>query len=886
MFLLRRRTREEIEARANAHRFAHDGAAVWERAGIGGPVTAGLPLEEAARTRLEAAFEVDLSRVRVRRSDVGVASRGARAETRGALIAFAPGAPAPHTRAGQELLAHEVTHALQQSRDPVAHTASDKTPIATVYYQQVIGEEQRTWGPHHAAITPILAVFEAVEHDDRAAVPGLVTAMARVDGHVLPPDFPSGHVVDELLTRLVLLGLPQQATRVRDWYLGLPGVGFAGRRSSVRRYYDDELWHWGEVVQRLRSRVDWKDAGASLHVLDSMALLFHQLAAERAGLDHDAVEADRKRVAELYQALGGIGVGFELTPYISISRYHGRLLGLMQDLFTGMQAAFQSVLELATAQLTANQGHALLDQLQTRHTGTMARIELPREDGRGGIEVEINAWEWKRRGRRDVLRQTDYFPDDPSAARRGVTLESYDELDTTSGPSKTIDVRRIFDIRTNQLATLRRIYGIEEQNGQPTAEAKENKAALTASGMAGLHLHSDDDWRRFLRAKFEQHLRTSHDADASLAAVIDLLRVYLRSFTTHSPMNIEDLRQDLLQTRFPRALTGQLVHDCGVYALRITYMLSLLRDHPDLKLRFRWIQLPVHIGIIITGRPGISTWIVHNDGFTRGTPQYLSGVRQAWDAQQPQGSPGTPAGRRSTRDADDQFMGELASVDFLEGTDMPFALTEVPRLGGRNATADKARLTRLYRSIVPRQLFGRPTRKVDDDAYQFHLRYLEVLGRIRAHHNTWLVPFWNIIGFTAWQRNHRRIADAAAALNAASGPDALRAATEHFDAATTAYLTTGVGPGGTSVQTGLAAVVAHFAPIQQLTRDLNDALRARPEILARGVRHTNALRIARALGGTDPWWQRQIQEHIDALHRHLVEPPPYAEAKDRLSVVD
>ena len=297
-----------------------------------------------------------------------------------------------------------------------------------------------------------------------------------------------------------------------------------------------------------------------------------------------------------------------------------------------MQAAFQAVLELATADLAANKGRALLDQLRTAHEkvkSVIAPKELALAPGQSdkpagrkkpvdpAIELEINEWTWRKRRGKEVLRQLDFFPDDKKAAKREITLESYDDLNTTSGPEKRLDIRRILTIRTSQLGAIERIYGIETEKGQPTAEATENKAALAATGANGLQLHDDEDWRRFLLAKFEGHLKSSKtksptntspmNADESLTAVIELLQLYLRSFTTHSPMNIEDLGDDLLQVEFPRALTGQLIHDCGVYALRITYMLSLIRNHPALKLRFRFVQLPVHIGLIITGAPDIST---------------------------------------------------------------------------------------------------------------------------------------------------------------------------------------------------------------------------------------------------------------------------------------
>jgi hypothetical protein len=77
----------------------------------------GQPLAPAVRAFLEPRFGRDFSHVRVHSG--GEAARAAqsidaRAYTLGRDIAFAPGEYAPHTRPGMRLLAHELTHTVQQ----------------------------------------------------------------------------------------------------------------------------------------------------------------------------------------------------------------------------------------------------------------------------------------------------------------------------------------------------------------------------------------------------------------------------------------------------------------------------------------------------------------------------------------------------------------------------------------------------------------------------------------------------------------------------------------------------------------------------------------------------------------------------------------------------
>ena len=77
----------------------------------------GTPLQEAVRQDMEAQFGRDLSNVQLHTDAEAAelcAQGGARAFTVGGDIFFAPGEYAPETAAGRELLAHEMTHVVQQ----------------------------------------------------------------------------------------------------------------------------------------------------------------------------------------------------------------------------------------------------------------------------------------------------------------------------------------------------------------------------------------------------------------------------------------------------------------------------------------------------------------------------------------------------------------------------------------------------------------------------------------------------------------------------------------------------------------------------------------------------------------------------------------------------
>ncbi len=82
----------------------------------------GLPLGKEIRTSMESAFRADFSGVRVHtdnRADMLNRRLNARAFTTGKDIFFRQGEHNPGSSAGRELLAHELTHVVQQNGDEV-----------------------------------------------------------------------------------------------------------------------------------------------------------------------------------------------------------------------------------------------------------------------------------------------------------------------------------------------------------------------------------------------------------------------------------------------------------------------------------------------------------------------------------------------------------------------------------------------------------------------------------------------------------------------------------------------------------------------------------------------------------------------------------------------
>src|SRR5581483_6295874 len=85
----------------------------------------GRPLDSQTRAYMEPRFGRDFSGVRVHTDDVAAQSSNAlnaRAYTAGSDVVFSAGRYTPNSAAGRSLIAHELTHVVQQSDGPVAGT--------------------------------------------------------------------------------------------------------------------------------------------------------------------------------------------------------------------------------------------------------------------------------------------------------------------------------------------------------------------------------------------------------------------------------------------------------------------------------------------------------------------------------------------------------------------------------------------------------------------------------------------------------------------------------------------------------------------------------------------------------------------------------------------
>jgi hypothetical protein len=122
--------KEELPVQRKA---ASNAEADYDSADVRGTVRSnGRPLDRATRGYMEARIGFDFGRVRVHTDEqaaISARSMGALAYTVGSHVVFARGAYAPDTAQGRRLLAHELTHVVQQSPGP-RPVAAGSAPIA------------------------------------------------------------------------------------------------------------------------------------------------------------------------------------------------------------------------------------------------------------------------------------------------------------------------------------------------------------------------------------------------------------------------------------------------------------------------------------------------------------------------------------------------------------------------------------------------------------------------------------------------------------------------------------------------------------------------------------------------------------------------------------
>jgi Domain of unknown function (DUF4157) len=862
----------------------------------------------------------DFSSVRIHtdaRAAESARAVNALAYTVGRDLVFGAGMYQPGTIAGNNLLAHELAHVIQQGharpevgvalnisqpresvnsqanaavssgirtpavargRVPVSNTLWRKPappPAVKPFYQEALDalaeERKQIITIVRSQIIPesvpllekLVALCEAIDRGATADVTSALDDFLGSNTRHLPLSTPSPGLVAEMTRRMLMLGLSAESQKLRQW-------GVAREKDVSPGYYEGyaaEIYAWQRIKDRLLEQIPETGGAAALKALDALLLFFQQLHQERFALDSTQIEKDQKRRAELFD-------NYFVQREKTISVYAAELVSEMREIFIGIQTAFQVMLDEAVDDLTHGRGSAMLEKAKDRLENKLLGLIEPKDKGQAvtGVPVETTRSEFKPGGGVHY----DYFAKTESAKKkRSVKIEFYDREQMPSLASEMrSDFGDVFLARRRQIALIEEIYGLQKDaKGQPTAETKENVAAIAKLGAEGLHLHSDDDWRKFVKEKFE--LREATDGpEKALVAVIDLLEKYLRVFTTHTPYNIEDFGDNLLTKTFPRDLAGRLIHDCGVYALRTAYILSLLRDHPKLHLRFRYIVMPLHVGLIITG-DNLPIFLANNGSIARYTPADAKKLREEWNKLDEAGAEATP--KKPATEA--RFVGELAAEAFISGVDLPYKEIEVVKGAGSPAVI-KAQMWQQYtREVAPSadKLFTPSVKDPKSPNYQFYLRYLKLLELLKNHYNQSIVPFWNVTASHLWDQHKEGITRAFTSWQ--------QAAAQKKDETKKTYNTV-ISKYDTQLRAAYKPVQDATKPISDEQTAMQDYIASHPDLFAPGVEVKSAERVKMmffgAFGIVGTQWDEAIFRHLDDLKSGSSIDAPFAKPENKL----
>lgn len=759
----------------------------------------------------------------------------ARAYTYGQDIVFNRGEFDPASPGGRTLLNHELAHTRRQSSPDRYQLGFQKQTAAPPKFFQEVEDAVINLQSRIGAVDDLrylrdlLALSQAVEAQNRVEVKRLTPKVLSASPASAVPVARSEEFVNELVTRTFLMGLDAEANRLRGFFRALAAV--PSRRSPTDTKFGPDQNLWQKLVARTIAQARFGSATAAAASIDRLLNTFRIICEEAKRIDFNEVLKARK-------------LNYHPGTYNpdTLDSYFASLLGQLRELTVPILRGVDVLMEAAIADLEADQGSAALNAAKAAIDGKVLPAFNVTIGDKKLLDISVDATRsvfGPREGK-----HLDYFDTSRAGAKRSVTINYFDRNQITGFNEKTNPVGHVLLARKKQIAFLAQFY------------VSANRAAM---GTAPLKLHSVDDWRNFLRAKVLE-LQKAGKANAEvLLAIVKFLSGYLETFTTSTPFNIEDvIKQDsdnYNKRQLPRAITGQLIEDCGVYALRAVYMLSLVKF--DLKLRIRFVFLPVHVGLVITG-DGLPTLIAHNNRIYPIDARTLAAERKTWTARDP-GKPTT----------DEQFIGEVAGSYFSPGVDMPFRLEDAPAIA-RNDPREKAKLQKYYQGTLNKDVLADAPKA---GITQFHLEYLRLNDEAKKMHNGVVVPAWNTAASKAWQRHRDRLfAELAKA----------RAGQPHrYGEAAKAYLA--------DLDAAFKPVEAAGAALAKSRQDVSARLGAHPELVGATATRGYGSRVS-----FGPHWQVALVAHRAAVadQTNLKDPakpagitPPFATAKGFLEPI-
>jgi hypothetical protein len=581
----------------------------------------GQRLDDGAKGYFEARFRYDFSQVRVHNDKKAAASAealSARAYTAGNHVVFGTGQYAPETSEGRRLLAHELTHVVQQG-------LGNASPPQSLPYAASVGEADAIAGSTSKDETinagGVRSRVTMPAGGGRATAPPTMTIMRQPATSVAPvPAIRTFRQVWDEFDEHRRWGRNGEALALVDEILAIMSV-----EETMAHAGDLALWllDQGQGAQAMRALsslesawwVRWVSSGAPSFTLGGLratgpAELIQRGEAEAAGRRHDTARelfATASLFLQMqYQTvtsarLGSLQAMERLPPDVDFPLFRlmahhevGDLVGQMRRILAFYPALERSAIAAgnqAEAATFADQGRRLQDRIREQFLLT----------GQPGLTMEASQVTSRRMGTGYRLygvnqAEVDVFPL-PGTPRP-------DELGRHL--AYTAPMEAIFETLRGQeefLTDLLRNSEMRTEFGSRRIDMTDLATRLRV-------------WRVMYRVFQRAPMAGCPDP---LCSVLRLMQRYLRDFTTHTEYNIPDFGTYYVTTEerggFPTDLLGRTMRDCGVYALTVSYELfrTARGATPRMNVGFQLYHTLEHAMLAILDHDNGKHYVVNND---------------------------------------------------------------------------------------------------------------------------------------------------------------------------------------------------------------------------------------------------------------------------------
>jgi hypothetical protein len=593
-------------------------------------ITGGSPLPESTKQTMEQAFGADFSDVRIFSNEKAAAlskSIQAKAFTYQNKIFFNKGQFTTDTIEGRKLLAHELTHVLQQKSGLQLIQRDDLVLPPVITFRQVWAQfEQARWHFH---------TTEALELAVQLA--GMHMEMNDVNEFGL-----------ELAVFLMQNGHMTEGLQVLQNCEGFYWVRYASLRPSphqfMESYYVDQLREQGiQAIQRQDFTTAFQILGFIV-LYDQMEVSFAnsrsqpgddtELQRHVQNISPSLTPRERHREMEEIFQLGQLGASIgRIFAYANMGSAY---TALRQDLTIFLRLQREAILAGNATEATSmgNQHTNFMSFLRSQtwlmsgDVITMHSAESFNEQGDVGYIIY---------GNNDQQEVVTPLPGTATPSQLGFF------------PAYRPDLERVVSDMEGQAQLLNDLLAIP--------------AIRRAFPTGVIDMTSLNTRIRIWQMVFTHHATGSSSATA-LESTIRTIERYLRHFTVHTEYNIRDFGRSYLDTNFPTDLIGRSVRDCGVYALTTAYEVFRMgrAASPRLNLQFKLVSMPEHVTLLILDNTNNNHYLVNNDAIAGpNTGDWMHTVAQAYSAVFSRGFGITPSiaiDLGSTADTDSRFRGE------------------------------------------------------------------------------------------------------------------------------------------------------------------------------------------------------------------------------------